>query len=141
MAFSSSVIAHINMQITGIVFGGYVNYAIFGSTYKSVWAERGWACKFHCSSSRAKSRGLQLACSVECDSVGSSQHFIHANDHEDDFILYNRKDISALVDCLHWCLGSSKSDPVRCGCQLEFIVFWDIKYSGTLCVCIVLCHE
>ncbi|EPB92636.1 hypothetical protein HMPREF1544_00650 [Mucor circinelloides 1006PhL] len=27
----------------GIVFGGYVNYAIFGSTYKSVWAERGWA--------------------------------------------------------------------------------------------------
>ncbi|KAI8079567.1 amino acid/polyamine transporter I [Gilbertella persicaria] len=27
----------------GIVFGGYINYALFGSTYKSNWAERGWA--------------------------------------------------------------------------------------------------
>ncbi|KAL9554593.1 hypothetical protein MBANPS3_002735 [Mucor bainieri] len=27
----------------GIVFGGYVNYAIFGPTYKSFWVERGWA--------------------------------------------------------------------------------------------------
>ncbi|KAI7907678.1 amino acid/polyamine transporter I [Cokeromyces recurvatus] len=27
----------------GIVFGGYMNYAIFGATYKSHWTERGWA--------------------------------------------------------------------------------------------------
>lgn len=29
----------------GIVFGGYMNYAIFGSKYKSNQAERYWACK------------------------------------------------------------------------------------------------
>ncbi|KAI8078328.1 amino acid/polyamine transporter I [Thamnidium elegans] len=27
----------------GIVFGGYINYAIFGPSYKSHWADRGWA--------------------------------------------------------------------------------------------------
>ncbi|CAO3610302.1 unnamed protein product [Mucor hiemalis] len=27
----------------GIVFGGYMNYAIFGPTYKSHWVDRGWA--------------------------------------------------------------------------------------------------
>ncbi|KAI8644120.1 amino acid/polyamine transporter I [Parasitella parasitica] len=27
----------------GIVFGGYLNYTIFGPTYKSHWIERGWA--------------------------------------------------------------------------------------------------
>lgn len=31
----------------GIVFGGYINYAIFGSTYKSHWADRGWAGQFN----------------------------------------------------------------------------------------------
>ncbi|KAI9021553.1 amino acid/polyamine transporter I [Phycomyces nitens] len=27
----------------GIVFGGYMNYALFGSKFKSNWGERGWA--------------------------------------------------------------------------------------------------
>ncbi|KAG2189920.1 hypothetical protein INT46_001935 [Mucor plumbeus] len=27
----------------GIVFGGYLNYAFFGSTYKSHWVDRGWS--------------------------------------------------------------------------------------------------
>ncbi|KAI8970705.1 amino acid/polyamine transporter I [Pilobolus umbonatus] len=27
----------------GIVFGGYMNYALFGPSFKSNWAERGWA--------------------------------------------------------------------------------------------------
>lgn len=37
--------AHTRDDKQGMVFGSYLNYALFGPDFKSDWAERGWSCK------------------------------------------------------------------------------------------------